>query len=212
MGPFRQAGVILDESQSGCWTVHHSIVDYRNQWYLFYHDRDLSPSFDKNRSIRADKLSFNADGTIRKVSPTLRGVGLVSAQSQIQIDRYSATSGNGIEVAFLDDKHPDAGWQTTFSAAQSWVRFNDVDFDHGGQKALAVRAKAPRGGVLEIRLDKAEGTPVGRVRLDPAQDWKNTRVSVKNIPAGVHDVIVTQSESNAVAVDWVSFHQSPAVP
>ncbi len=91
MGPFKAAGVILDEAESGCWTVHHSIVDYQGQWYLFYHDKDLSPSFDKNRAIRADKLFFNADGTIRKVIPTLRGVGLVEAKSQIQIDRYSAT-------------------------------------------------------------------------------------------------------------------------
>ena len=27
MGPFKPAGVILDESESGCWTVHHSILD-----------------------------------------------------------------------------------------------------------------------------------------------------------------------------------------
>src|SRR5262245_13696843 len=51
MGPFKWQGVILDESESGCWTVHHSLVEYKGQWYLFYHDRDLSPSFDKNRSI-----------------------------------------------------------------------------------------------------------------------------------------------------------------
>jgi arabinoxylan arabinofuranohydrolase len=70
MGPFKPAGVILDESASGCWTVHHSVLEYKGQWYLFYHDKDLSPSFDKNRAIRADKLFFNADGTIRKVVPT----------------------------------------------------------------------------------------------------------------------------------------------
>jgi len=51
-------GVIMDESPSGCWTVQHSIVEYQGQWYLFYHDKDLSPEFDKNRSIRADSLYF----------------------------------------------------------------------------------------------------------------------------------------------------------
>jgi beta-xylosidase len=76
MGPFKFAGVIMDESPTGCWTNHQSIVNFRNQWYLFYHHNDLSPKFDKNRSIRADSLFFNEDGTIRKVSPTLRGVGI----------------------------------------------------------------------------------------------------------------------------------------
>src|SRR5688572_23909580 len=156
MGPFKWAGVILDEAQSGCWTVHHSILDYKGQWYLFYHDKDLSPAFDKNRAIRADKLYFNADGTIRKVTPTLRGVGLVNAKSEIQIDRYSAISGEGVAISFLDDANPHAGWKTAFSAAKSWVQFNEVDFGQGGQKLIQVRAKAPRGGALEIRLDKQD--------------------------------------------------------
>ena len=59
-------------------------------------------------------MFFNADGTIRKVTPTLRGVGLVAAKSEIQIDRYSATSGDGIAVTFVDEANPHAGWKTTF--------------------------------------------------------------------------------------------------
>ncbi|MES1262870.1 MAG: family 43 glycosylhydrolase, partial [Peristeroidobacter soli] len=60
LGPYKWAGVLADESVSGCWTNHQSIVEYQGQWYLFYHDQDLSPGFDKHRSIRADKLFFNA--------------------------------------------------------------------------------------------------------------------------------------------------------
>ena len=205
LGPFKWAGVILDEAESGCWTVHHSIVDYRGQWYLFYHDKDLSPGFDKNRSIRADKLFFNADGTIRKVIPTLRGVGLVQARSEIQIDRYSATSGDGVGVSFLDEANPHAGWKTTFSAASSWVRFNEVDFGRGNQKSIEVRTRAPAGGALEIRLDKQDGPVLGRVQVGQGTDWRTARVAAENIPAGVHDLIVTQAGAGSVEVDWVSF-------
>ncbi|HRT48613.1 MAG TPA: family 43 glycosylhydrolase, partial [Bacteroidales bacterium] len=56
MGPFKVAGVIMDESPTGCWTNHHSIVEYNGQWYLFYHHNDYSPKFDKNRSARIDSL------------------------------------------------------------------------------------------------------------------------------------------------------------
>jgi len=87
MGPFKFAGVIMDELPSGCWTNHQSIIEFKGQWYLFYHDNPLSPKFDKNRSICIDSLFFNADGTIRKVTPTLRGVGLTDARQQIEIDR-----------------------------------------------------------------------------------------------------------------------------
>jgi hypothetical protein len=205
LGPFRQAGVILDESASGCWTVHHSILDYQGESYLFYHDRDLSPSFDKNRSIRADRLHFNSDGTIRKVIPTLRGVGLVQAKSQIQIDRYSATSGRDVAVSFLDEANTHAGWKTSFSGAKSWVRFDDVDFGRGGRRSIEARAKSAGGAVLEIRLDRQDGPVLGRVAVGATDKWATAKVAVKDVPAGVHALIVTQAAGAAVDVDWVSF-------
>jgi hypothetical protein len=205
LGPFKPAGVILDESRSGCWTVHQSIVQYHGQWYLFYHDRDLSPDFDKNRSIRADKLFFNADGSIRKVIPTLRGVGLVKATHRIQIDRYSAMSDAGAAVSFLDETNPHEGWKTTFNAVNSWVRFDDVDFGHGGQTSIAVRAMAPEGGTLEVRLDKPDGPLLGRVQVDKGADWSIASVTAKDVSAGVHDLIVSDAGGGVVDVDWVSF-------
>ncbi len=74
-GPFEHKGVVMDESASGCWTNHPSIVEYQGQWYLFYHDKDLSPDFDKNRSIRADYLCFNDDGTITEGHSHFAGSG-----------------------------------------------------------------------------------------------------------------------------------------
>jgi hypothetical protein len=204
MGPFKWAGVILDESASGCWTVHHSILDYQGQWYLFYHDRDLSPDFDKRRSIRADKLYFNADGTIQKVIPTLRGVGLVPATSEIQIDRYSA-KGEGVAISFLEDVNPHAGWKTSFSAEKSWVRFNEVDFARGAQKSVEVRAKSSGKGALEIREDKPDGPLLGRVKVGKGSDWKVSRVAAKHLPAGVHDLFISQAGAEPVEVDWISF-------
>lgn len=200
MGPFTWAGVFLDESPSGCWTSHHSMLEYKGQWYLFYHDRDLSPDFDKRRSIRADKLFFNADGTIRKVMPTLRGIGLVPASSEIHIDRFS--SSEGVEVSFLDDANPHAGWKTKFGDATSWVRFNGVDFGKGQQKAVEMRARSVKNRVLEVRLDKPDGPVIARVMVGASKDFRLGRGSAKGIPAGVHDVFVT---GDMAEVDWISF-------
>lgn len=47
LGPFTVRGVLMDESPTGCWTNHHSIIEFNRQWYLFYHHNDLSPQFDK---------------------------------------------------------------------------------------------------------------------------------------------------------------------
>ncbi len=204
-GPFKWAGVLLDESETGCWTSHHSIVEYQGQWYLFYHDRDLSPAFDKRRAIRADKLFFNDDGSIRKVVPTLRGVGLVNSGSEIQIDRYSARSADGTAVSFLDDANPHAGWKTAFNGARSWVRFDQVDFGRGKQKAVQIRIKASGASELEIRMNNENGPVIARVKIDPSTDWSLVKARVKHAAAGVHDLFVTRTGPGPVEVDWLSF-------
>ncbi len=205
LGPYRPAGVIMDESPDGCWTNQPSVVEYQGQWLLFYHDQDLSPTFDKARSIRADRLFFNRDGTIRKVIPTRRGVGVVRATREIQIDRYSAIGGEGVAVSFLNPADPHEGWQISLAGRTAWVRFDDVDFGEGGLTTVKVRAVASTGGAIAIRLDKEDGPVLGRVTIDPGAAWGVARANVRNIPAGVHDLIVTQAGQNPVALDWVSF-------
>ncbi len=205
LGPYTPAGVILDESPSGCWTVHQSIVEYQGQWYLFYHDKDLSPAFDKNRSIRADRLSFNDDGTIKKVIPTLRGVGTVAASSEIQIDRYSAISPEGAVVSFLNPADVHAGWKIELTGNAAWVRFNDVDFGKGSQPSVEVRASSIAGGVIEIRLDRADGPVLGRVAIAGGSEWKTIPTAIKGVPPGMHDLFVSPVGSSAVELDWLRF-------
>lgn len=205
LGPYHPAGVILDESPDGCWTVHQSIVEYQGQWYLFYHDKDLSPDFDKARSIRADRLAFNDDGTIQKVIPTLRGVGLVDARSQVQIDRYSATSGDGVLASFLNPKDPFAGWKVTLPKAHAWVRFNQVDFGPGGLKTVSARALSSAKGGIEIHADAADGPRLGRVAVAGGGDWQVPQATMEQPLTGVHDLFVVSTGPAPVEVDWVSF-------
>ncbi len=205
MGPFEPKGVIMDESPSGCWTNHHSIVEYKGQWYLFYHDDDLSPKFDKNRSIRADFLSFNADGTIQKVIPTLRGVGITDAGSQIQIDRYSSISGDGVSVSFLNDANTHEGWKTTLAAPDAWVRYDRVDFGSKKPGALKLRASSSAGGKIAVRLDSIDGPAIARADIAPGTDWSVVSAALSAAPSGVHDVIVTLTDAKPVDIDWIQF-------
>ena len=133
------------------------------------------------------------------------GSNFPAAGSHVQIDRYSGRSGTDVAVSYLDDSETHAGWKTTFGKAGSWVRFNEVDFGRGGQRSVEMRAKAPAGGVLEIRLDREDGPVLARVEIGRAEDWKNATIAARNIPGGVHDLIVTQAGAGSVDVDWVSF-------
>ena len=66
-GPFTYQGVILTPVLG--WTTHHSIVEFRGQWYLFYHDCQLSGGETHLRNIKMAELFYNDDGTIRTIHP-----------------------------------------------------------------------------------------------------------------------------------------------
>ena len=205
MGPFEMKGVIMNESPTGCWTNHHSIIKYNDQWYLFYHGNDLSPHFDKNRSIRADSLFFNVDGTIRKVTPTLRGVGTTRADKRIQIDRYSDISGDGVRTAFIDTRDKHKGWKVTLSQKGEWVRYNKVDFSNENYKVVDTKVMATTGGRFEIRLDAPDGDVLVTVDMKNINKWAVENTQLKYSPTGIHDLFVVSDGNTAFSVDWIKF-------
>lgn len=78
MGPWSYKGIYLEPTDS--YTNHGSIVEYKGQWYAFYHNSALSakngaPNHQQDwiRSVCYDKLFYNTDGTLKKVIQTLEG-------------------------------------------------------------------------------------------------------------------------------------------
>lgn len=205
MGPFEFKGIIMDESPVGCWTNHHSLVEYKGQWYLFYHHNDYSPEFDKNRSIRADSLFFNPDGTIRKVIPTLRGVGLTDARKEIQLDRYSRLSDKGASIDYLNQANKFEGWKTLLSTDGAWVQYNRVDFGNQAPRKVKARVLSASGGTLQIRIDGADGTVIAEVKVPKGNQWTEIEAPVRSGKSGIHDLYVSLKGNNEVAIDWLSF-------
>ncbi len=205
LGPFKVTGVIMDESESGCWTNHHSFINFKNQWYLFYHDRDYSPKFDKARSVRADSLFFNAEGTIRKVIPTLRGIGVTRANKEIQLDRYSAISNVGTMIDFIDTTNRFSGWKTIFNKPGAWVQYNRVDFGKKALKTVLVNALSETGGTLQIRTGSARGTIVAEVQITKSSKWTVVKAAVLKFPNAVQNLFVMLKDDKQVAVDWIRF-------
>ena len=204
MGPFTVAGLIMDRSRE-CWTNHQSIIEFKDQWYLFYHHNDLSPNYDKNRSVRIDSLFFNPDGTIRKVIPTLRGVGLTDASREIQIDRYSLTSGKGVSIAFLDTLKKFDGWKTILDTANAWIQFNSVNFGSSRFSSVKVRASSRTGGVLELRLDRVDGPVIARVDIPQSSGWTIFKSNVSGLQSGIHHLALLLKDDRNVEIDWIEF-------
>jgi len=64
-GPFTYKGVILNPVVG--WTNHHSIIEFKGKWYLFYHDSVLSGGKTHLRSVKVTELKYRPDGTIETI-------------------------------------------------------------------------------------------------------------------------------------------------
>lgn len=67
MGPYTFKGTILTPVIG--WTTHHSIVQFGEKWYLFYHDCSLSEGVNHKRCVKYTELHYNEDGTIQTIDP-----------------------------------------------------------------------------------------------------------------------------------------------
>ncbi|MCI7496451.1 MAG: glycosyl hydrolase family 8, partial [Prevotella sp.] len=193
MGPYEYKGIIMKEHENGCWTNHHSIVEYKGQWYLFYHNNAYSPWFDKNRSVCADSLFFNPDGTIQEVKPTLRGIGVTDARTMVQMDRYSSIGG-GATIEYNDTTNRFLGWKTILPK-DGFVTYANVQIPEGEYTVWV--NKPGFWGRAEI--------------VDIKQTSLNLKVNRQ--PNGLHELVLTNKGEAPVEVDWISLNpRRPLVP
>ena len=229
MGPYEYKGIIMAESPN-CWTNHHSIVNYKGQWYLFYHQNAFSPSDDKRRSVQIEKLYFNPDGTIQEVRPTLRGVGINQATEKIEIDRYS-TASSDVTYALIDTVNTFRSYEATLPAKGSWIQYNDVDFGCITNGYLVLSAKASDDTEFCIREKSANGKVIARFKMavrppeppagaaanpmmmrfnrDLRNQWLTLTAQLEYTPKGVTDLVVTNEGNGALSIDWVQFKNRP---
>ena len=215
MGPYEYKGLIMPEHENGCWTNHHSIINYKGQWYLFYHQNAFSPRDDKRRSVQIDKLFFNPDGTIKEVKKTMRGVGVNKATEKIEIDRYS-TASSDVTTSLIDTVNTFRGYQASLPKKGSWLHYADVDFSPitdaylivnakaGGNTEFCVREKNAKGKVI-ARVTMNVVTQMGQFRRDQSNQWLTQTVNLEYVPKGVIDLCVTCEGDAEVSINWVQF-------
>ena len=224
MGPYEYKGLIMPEHENGCWTNHHSIVNYKGQWYLFYHQNAFSPRDDKRRSVQIDKLYFNPDGTIQEVKKTMRGVGINQATERIEIDRYSEGSSD-VTTQLIDTVNTFRSYEATLPAKGSWIKYKDIDFScltdgyvlvsakAAGNTKFFIREKDANGKILaEIDMTVKPETPAGMpamFRRDFSNQWLTQTAALNYTPKGVSDLVITCEGDAGISVDWIQFKNRP---
>ena len=71
-GPYEHMGIISEIAENSAST-HPSIVKFRDRWIFFTHNGALPDGGDHSRSVVAEPMFYNADGTIQKIHPSSEG-------------------------------------------------------------------------------------------------------------------------------------------
>ena len=146
LGPWKYRGILLDPVSSD--TSHGSVVEYKGQWYLFYHTCDISGRGNL-RSICWDKLFFNSDGTIQKVIPTS---GLGAGCRKTRIDAMWTDRAQITENATSVKNHPSAGKNHLWYHQPAKVWEEALPVGNGRLGAMLF------GGVADERMQLNENT------------------------------------------------------
>lgn len=144
--PDHAYGVVLDPVSSN--TSHGSLVNFKDQWYIFYHNMNISGE-GALRSITADKVTFAADGSINKVVQT-DGSGLIIGECEVLktpdkvMEAENAEFGNANEdsvqptVTAFEYNDESVSAVTNLMLPGAYIQFNDID---GGENGCRVNVR-----------------------------------------------------------------------
>lgn len=169
LGPWTYRGVYMESTDS--YTNHGSIVEFKGQWYAFYHNSALS-GHDWLRSICVDKLFYNEDGTIKTVIQTkahgqpYNGTpapipGMIQAEdfdTGGQTVAYSDSDESNVggqyrPTEFVDVEHcGEGGYNIGWVSGGEWLEYT-VAVAEAGDYVVEIRAASQSQNGSSIRIE-----------------------------------------------------------
>jgi beta-xylosidase len=139
LGPWIYQGIFLEPT--GCDTTNGSVVEYKGQWYVFYHDQSISNQGNL-RTVCIDYLYFNENGTIKPVEQTRQGVKAVGElkKDETIFERYDASEANlgGGSVLDITKEREERSVIKQLMKEGSYCQFTRVNGGKGGRATLKI--------------------------------------------------------------------------
>lgn len=220
LGPWTYRGIYMDSTDS--YTNHGSIVQYKGQWYSFYHTSMLS-GHDWLRSVSVDKLYYNADGTIQLVKQTKEHGTPLGGSPRALPGRIEAENfDDGAQAVAFSDSSPqneggayrpnqpvdigaigDGGYHVGWTSSTEWLEYT-VNVLQAGTYTVAARVATQNdgGSSLSLAFDGVKGATIA---VPNTGEWQRyTTVSAQMpLQAGTH--VIQVRFGGALNLDHLTF-------
>ena len=204
-GPFKYGGIIIsnDHCNPGNWNNHGSLVEFKGQWYVFYHRSTHGTPFMRRACV--EPIYFNKDGSINEVEMTSQGAGSpLSAFEKIEAERACLLLGNVRIEAYDSDQEKLTKINNGDKACYKYI-----DFGNGADSVTIRIATKEKPGKLRFNIGVFEKQTVAEVTIPGNGDgkiWQTITVKANGVK-GIHAVWL-QFEgdgSDLFDLDWFVF-------
>lgn len=192
VGPWKYMGEIMPLQDTGSFTNHCGVIDYKGNSYFFYHTGKLPGGGGFGRSVAVEQFEYNADGTFPVINATQEGVKPVGSLNPYQrVDAETMAFSEGVKT----EPNDRTGIYVSDIHNGDYVTVREVDLGKKGASKLEVSvASALRGGIIEVYADSIGGTLITEIRVPHTggwEAWKTLETAVKQgeqAVSGTHDL------------------------
>ena len=193
-GPWTYKGEIMPLTDTGSFTNHCGVADYKGHCYFFYHTGKLPHGGGFGRSVAVEEFHYNADGTFPTILPTDEGVkpvGTFSPYRRVEAETMAFSSGVRTE------QNKERGVYVTDLHNGDYIKLQAVDFGNKVPRTFTASvASGLRGGVMELHLDSVNGKMIGKLKVPATggwEQWQEITIDLTSVVGGTHDFFLTFS-------------------
>ncbi len=188
-GPWKYMGEIMPLQDTGSFTNHCGVADFKGHSYFFYHTGKLPKGGGFARSIAAEEFKYNPDGTFPVINATAEGVKAIGTLNPYRrVEAETMAFSNGVKT----EQNAKTGVYVSDIHNGDYVKVANVSFGNGGPKKFGASvASALRGGVVEVRIDSVDGETAARLEVPGTggwEEWTYVETPVITKTTGNHDV------------------------
>lgn len=189
-GPYEYGGVIVDNDHSDpeVWNNHGSIIEFKDQWYVFYHRSSHNSKM--MRRMCVEPISFEADGSIPEVQMTSQGAGEpLNAYETIEMERACLLHGKAYLQRWKDGNEMLTGIRHLDCANFKYVNFDGAE----GSKVTIRVAPGEKPGRIRINASKPWGKMIAEIKVPASNgtdEWIDLSATIGDV-SGTHELWLT---------------------